>query len=113
MIINKFLNPGLAPKPIISCAKHPPILPKFDLSIIISATPLENLPKIFFPSSYLNFSQFQLSSKTFILFFFIVCLFVCAVDHGVTEEEPVDEQYREQVCEDQYRDPEPEGQYLD
>ena len=42
-----------------------------------------------------------------------MCLFVCAVDHGVTEEEPVDEQYREQVCEDQYCDPEPEGQYLD
>ena len=31
----------------------------------------------------------------------------------MSEEEPVDEQYREQVCEDQYRDPEPEGQYLD
>ena len=35
------------------------------------------------------------------------------VDHGVNEGEPVDEQYREQVCEDEYRDPEPEGQYLD
>ena len=43
----------------------------------------------------------------------MVCLFVCAVDHGVTEEEPVDKQYREQVCEEQYREPEPEGQYLD
>ena len=42
-----------------------------------------------------------------------MCLLVCAVDHGVTEEEPVDEQYRKQVCEDQYRDPEPERQYLD
>ena len=42
-----------------------------------------------------------------------MCLFVYAVDHGVTEEEPVDEQYREQVCEDQYRDPESDGQYLD
>ena len=31
----------------------------------------------------------------------------------MTEEKPVDEQYREQVCEDQYRDPEPEGQYHD
>ena len=50
--------------------------------------------------------------KTLFLFF-IVCLFVCAVDHGVNEGEPVDEQYREQVCEDQYHDPEPEGQYLD
>ena len=38
---------------------------------------------------------------------------MCAVDHEVTEEEPVDEQYHEQECEDQYRDPEPEGQYLD
>ena len=46
-------------------------------------------------------------------FFFIVCLFVCVVDHGVNEEEPVDEQYREKVCEDQYRDNEPEGQYQD
>ena len=40
-------------------------------------------------------------------------LFVCAVDHGVNEGEPVDEQYREQESEDQYRDPEPEGQYLE
>ena len=43
----------------------------------------------------------------------IVCLLVCVVDHGVTEEEPVDEQYCEQVNEDQFRDPEPVGQYLD
>ena len=42
-----------------------------------------------------------------------MCLFVCAVDHGVNEEEPVDEQYREQECEYQYHDLEPEGQYLD
>ena len=54
----------------------------------------------------------MLNDKTFISFL-IVCLFVCAVDHGVTEEESVDEQCREQECEDQYRDPEPEGQYLD
>ena len=40
-----------------------------------------------------------------------MCLLVCVVDHGVNEGEPVDEQYREQVCEDQYHDP--EGQYLD
>ena len=45
--------------------------------------------------------------------FFILCLFVCAVDCKVTEEEPIEEQYREQGYEDQYRDPEPEGQYLD
>ena len=40
-----------------------------------------------------------------------MCLFVCAVDHGVTEEEPVDEQCCEQVCEEQYREPEPENEY--
>ena len=33
-----------------------------------------------------------------------MCLFVCTVGHGVNEEEPVNEQYR---------DPELEGQYLD
>ena len=48
-----------------------------------------------------------------LFFFFIVCLFVCAVDHGVNKGEPIDEQYREQESEDQYRDPEPEGQYQD
>ena len=68
---------------------------------IISAVPLENRPKILLLSPYLYF------------FFFIVCLFVCAIDHGVNEKEPTDEQYREQVCEDQYREPEPEGQYLE
>ena len=40
-------------------------------------------------------------------------LFICVIDHGVNEGEPVDEQYCEQVNEDQFRDPEPEGQYLD
>ena len=38
-------------------------------------------------------------------------MFVRAVDHRVTEEEPVDEQYREQVCEEQYCEPEPENKY--
>ena len=42
-----------------------------------------------------------------------MCLFVCAVDHGVNEGEPVNEQYHEQVCKDQYHEPKPEGQYLD
>ena len=42
-----------------------------------------------------------------------MCLFVCAVDHGVNKGEPTDEQYYEQVNEDQFCDPEPEGQYLD
>ena len=37
-------------------------------------------------------------------------LFVYAVDHGVIEGEPVDEQCCEQVNEDKFRDPEPEGQ---
>ena len=37
-------------------------------------------------------------------------LFVCAVDHGVNEGEPVNEPYCEQENEDQFRDPEPEGQ---
>jgi hypothetical protein len=41
------------------------------------------------------------------------CLFVCAVDHEVTEGEPVDEQYCKQESENQCREPEPEGQYLD
>jgi len=40
-------------------------------------------------------------------------MFVCAVDHGVNEGEPVDEQFCEQVNEDQFCDPEPEGQYFD
>ena len=38
------------------------------------------------------------------------CWVVCAVDLGVNEGEPVNEQYCEQVNEDQFRDPEPEGQ---
>ena len=42
-----------------------------------------------------------------------MCLFVCAEDHGVTKAEPVNEQYREKVCEDQHHEPEPEGQYFD
>ena len=40
-------------------------------------------------------------------------MFVCVVDHGVNEREPVDEQYCEQVNEDLFRDLESEGQYLD
>ena len=39
-----------------------------------------------------------------------MCLFVCAVDHGVNEGEPVNEQCCEQVNEDPFRDPELEGQ---
>ena len=33
---------------------------------------------------------------------------MCVIDHGVNKGEPVDEQYREQVC-----DPKPKEQYLD
>ena len=73
---------------------------------------LENRLKILLLSLYLNCFRFELSDKTFISFF-IVCLLVCVVDHGVNERQPVDEQYYEQVNEDQLRDPEPEGQYLD
>jgi hypothetical protein len=40
-------------------------------------------------------------------------MFVCVVDHGVNEGEPVDEQYYEQANEDQFRDPKPEGQCFD
>ena len=73
---------------------------------------LENRPNILLLSLYLNCSRFELNDKTFISFF-IVCLFLCVVDPGVNEREPVDEQYHEQVCKNQFRDPEPEGQYLD
>ena len=40
-------------------------------------------------------------------------MFVCVVDHGVNEGEPIDEQYCEQANEDQFFDPEPEGQCFD
>ena len=40
-------------------------------------------------------------------------MFVCVVDHGVNEGEPVDKQYHEQANEDQLCDLEPEGQNLD
>ena len=39
-----------------------------------------------------------------------MCLLVYAVDHGVSEGEPVDEQCCEQVNEDPFRVPKPEGQ---
>ena len=43
-----------------------------------------------------------------------MCLFTCAIDHGVTEEEPGEElggQYREPEYEGQYREPEHEDPY--
>ena len=41
-------------------------------------------------------------------------MFVCAVDHGVNEGEPVEEfaeQYHELECAEQYREPEAENEY--
>ena len=68
--------------------------------------PLENRPKIFFLSSYLDFFWFELNGKTFISFLlFIVYLFVCIVDTGVNEGEPIEE------FAEQYREPEPEDPY--
>ena len=42
-----------------------------------------------------------------------MCLFVCAIDHGVNEGEPVDDQYYEPANEDRFCDLEPEGQCFD
>ena len=36
-----------------------------------------------------------------------MCVFVCVVDHGVNEGEPVNEPYCEQENEDKFRDPSP------
>ena len=55
---------------------------------------------------YISCVPFRARRQIFVL---IVCLFVCAVDHGVTEGEPVNEPYCEQENEDPFRDPEPEG----
>ena len=57
-------------------------------------------------------SQSELNDKSLFPYVLIVYLFVCAVDLGVNEGEPVDEQYCKPVNEDQFRDPEPEGQDL-
>ena len=54
-------------------------------------------------------SRFELNDRS-LFSVLIVCLFVCAVDHGVNEGETIHEQYCEQVNEDPFRDPEPEGQ---
>ena len=51
--------------------------------------------------------RFELNDRIFVL---IGHLVVCAVDRGVNEGEPVNEQFGEQENEDQFRDPEPEGQ---
>ena len=51
--------------------------------------------------------RFELNDRISVL---IGRLVVCAVDRGVNEGEPVNEQFCEQENEDQFRDPEPEGQ---
>ena len=75
--------------------------------------PLENLSEILLLSPYLNFLWFELNDKNIYFYLFIVCLFVCAVDTGVNEGEPVEEfaeQYREPEPEEPYREQElPEG----
>ena len=63
-------------------------------------------------SSYFMCFRFELNDKPLFFCDLIVCLFVCVVDHGVNEGDPVNEQYCEQVSEDQFRNPEPEGQDL-
>ena len=57
-------------------------------------------------------SRFELDDRSLLFCVLIVCLFVCAVDHGVNEGEPVNEQYCEPVNEDPFRDPKPKGQDL-
>ena len=37
--------------------------------------------------------QFELNDKSLFSCVLIVCLFACAINHGVNEGEPVDEQY--------------------
>ena len=69
----------------------PETLPRH--SNIIPARPLRNLPEIFFLPSFLKLFLIRAQRQNIYFFFFIVCLFVCAVDHEVTEGEPVDEQY--------------------
>ena len=53
--------------------------------------------------------QFELNDKSLFFCVLIVCLFACAIDHGVNEGEPANELHCEPGNEDQYRDPEPEG----
>ena len=69
-------------------------------------------PKILLRTLYLNYFRLELNDRSLFFCVFIVCLFVCAVDHGVNEGEPINKQYCEPVNEDQIHDPEPEGQDL-
>ena len=63
--------------------------------------------KIILRTLYFMCSRFELNDRIFVL---IGRLVVCAVDRGVNEGEPVNEQFCEQENEDQFCDPEPEGQ---
>ena len=74
--------------------------------------PLGIHPKTLLRTPYLMCSRFELNDRSLFFCVLIVCLFVYAVDHGVNEGEPVNEQYCEQVNEDPFHDPEPEGQDL-
>ena len=69
--------------------------------------PLGNHLKIILRTLYFMCFRFELNDRIFVL---IGRLVVCAVDRGVSEGEPVNEQFCEQENEDQFRDPEPEGQ---
>ena len=57
--------------------------------------------------------QFELNDKSLFFCVLIVCLFACAIDHGVNEGEPANEQYCEPANEDQFCDPDLEGQCFD
>ena len=95
--------------------KNSPSASKSDhaISNIVLAVPLGDHPKILLLSPYLNYFRFEPNNRSLFFCVLIVCLFVCAVDHGVNEREPVDEQCCEQVNEDPFHDPEPEGQCFD
>ena len=79
------------------------------ISNIILAMPLENHPKKYYSYPHILIVSDSSSAMKPLFFFLIVCLLVCAIDHGVNEGEPVDEQYRKQVNKDQFRDSEPKG----
>ena len=82
-------DPYLAPKPLFGLSFHAPKIPLYHtISNIIPAMPLRNLPKIFFLPSFLKLFLIRAQRQNVYFFLFIVCLFVCAVDHGVTEAEP-------------------------
>ena len=68
---------------------------------------LRNHSKLSLYTLYFMCFRFELNDRIFVL---IGRLVVCAVDRGVSEGEPVNEQFCEQENEDQFCNPEPEGQ---